>query len=148
MKKIKGLRWSLFLGFLWSVSFCYGQGAETQVRVFGIRSGNGNVVLTFFKNKEGFEKRQAFKKMVFDKKTISSGHLTLAFKIEPGVYGITLLDDENGNGKMDKNFIGMPKEGFGFSNFYMERWKRPTFDDFKVNLTAAENTVEVKVKYM
>ena len=59
-----------------------------------------------------------------------------------------LLDDENENGKIDKSLIRMPKEGFGFSNFFMEKMKKPTFDDFKVDLKSHDNKVDIKVKYM
>ncbi|PQJ08792.1 hypothetical protein CJD36_022320 [Flavipsychrobacter stenotrophus] len=54
--------------------------------------------------------------------------------LEPGVYGFALLDDENGNGTMDYNMFGMPKEGFGFSDFYLSGLKKPNFDQFKFTL--------------
>lgn len=77
-----------------------------------------------------------------------NGTLSVDFDIEPGTYAITLLDDENANGKIDKNFIGIPKEGFGFANFYMSALSKPSFDDFKVILKAGHNYIGIKVKYM
>jgi uncharacterized protein (DUF2141 family) len=85
---------------------------------------------------------------VFDKKDLANGTLTVNCVLEPGTYGLTLIDDENENGKIDKNLIGMPKEGFGFSNFFMEKMKKPVFDDFKVELKFPNNKVGIKVKYM
>jgi uncharacterized protein (DUF2141 family) len=73
--------------------------------------------------------------------------MTVELTLEAGTYGITLLDDENANGKIDKNFIGIPKEGFGFSNFFMTKMKKPAFDEFKVDLKT-QPRVEIKVKYM
>jgi uncharacterized protein (DUF2141 family) len=58
-----------------------------------------------------------------------------------------MVDDENGNGKIDKNLVRIPKEGFGFSNFFMEKMKKPTFDDFKVDLKT-QSKIEIRVKYM
>ncbi len=49
---------------------------------------------------------------------------------------------------MDKNFLRMPKEGFGFSNYYMQSLKKVSFDDFKVNLNNGINNVQIKVKYL
>lgn len=70
------------------------------------------------------------------------------YKLDPGTYGITLLDDENKNGEMEKNVIGIPKEGFGFSNFFMEKKKKPSFSDFKTNIKGEGDKVQIKVKYM
>lgn len=142
MKKIEALGLSLLL----NISLSYGQTIETQIKVIGIRSERGNIKLTIFKDSEGFEKSQPVKNLVFQKKAIVGGNLILTFKIEPGIYGIILLDDENSNGKMDKNFIRMSKEGFGFSNFMM-KFKKPSFDDFKVNLTSDPSKTEIKVRY-
>lgn len=84
----------------------------------------------------------------FPKEKLNGGEKTIAINLKAGTYGITLLDDENGNAKMDKNFIKIPKEGFGFSNFYMDKLKRPSFEDFKLNLIPGENRIIIKVKYL
>jgi uncharacterized protein (DUF2141 family) len=36
--------------------------------------------------------------------------------IPPGTYAITVIHDENMDGKLDTNWLGIPKEGYGFSN--------------------------------
>ena len=47
----------------------------------------------------------------------ASGELELVFDgLAPGKYAIRLMHDENGNGKLDSNLVGMPTEGYGFSN--------------------------------
>ncbi len=149
---MKNYKLLLFLSAFSSIFFnaflTYGQTVDIQVKVGGIKSPKGKIVLTVFKDRQSFEKRQAIKNMVFDKKALVGESLILTFKMEHGSYGITLLDDENGNGKMDNNFIGMPKEGFGFSNFSMKFMRKPAFDDFKVNLTSTQNKVDIKVKYL
>jgi uncharacterized protein (DUF2141 family) len=94
-----------------------------------------------------YNDEKPYKQFTFDKKAMANGTLTVRCNLEEGVYGITLLDDENGNGKIDKNFIRVPKEGFGFSNFFMEKLKKPAFDDFKVDLKT-HHKVGIKVKYM
>ena len=88
------------------------------------------------------------KKFVFDKKAIANGKMTVNCILEPGVYGITLIDDENKNNELNKNILGIPKEGFGFSNFFMEKMKKPDFNDFKVDLRNNKNKISIKVKYM
>lgn len=36
--------------------------------------------------------------------------------IPPGTYAIAVIHDENMNGKLDTNWLGIPTEGYGFSN--------------------------------
>jgi len=121
---------------------------NTQIIVTGIRSPKGQVIVSIFKDEKGYEEEKPFKSIPFDKKALNSGKLVLECSLEPGTYGITLLDDENKNGKMEKTFIGVPKEGFGFSNFFMEKLKKPSFSDFKTNIKSKGNRLEIKVKYM
>lgn len=67
----------------------------------------------------------------FRKKVINADAkvLSLTFKEIPnGVYAISLFHDENSNGRLDKNFLGIPKEGYAFSNNI-----RPTFRVAKFN---------------
>ena len=52
-----------------------------------------------------------------------------------GEYAIAVFVDLNGNGKMDKNFLGIPKEQYGFSNNVMGRMSAPSFDQAKFMVT-------------
>jgi uncharacterized protein (DUF2141 family) len=148
MKKTISLSVALVSGLLFMTIPSQAQAQTTQVLVSGIRSGNGQLLLNVFKDNETYDKEKPFKTFAFDKKGLADGKLVVPCALEPGVYGITLVDDENGNGKIDKNLVGMPKEGFGFSNFFMEKMKKPVFNDFKVDLSSANARVEIKVKYM
>jgi uncharacterized protein (DUF2141 family) len=75
--------------------------------------------------------------------------MTVQFALEPGVYGLCLLDDENNNGKMEYNFLGMPKEGFGFSDHYHTGITKPKFDSFKFTLSKNQDKdVTIKVRYI
>ena len=73
--------------------------------------------------------------------------MTIKLKLKPGIYGITVLDDKNNDGKMEYNFIGMPKEGYGFSNFTDRILSRPEFKKFDFVLGTNDKTVYVKMKY-
>tara|TARA_B110000444_G_scaffold259006_1_gene301487 strand:- start:778 stop:1314 length:537 start_codon:yes stop_codon:yes gene_type:complete len=52
-----------------------------------------------------------------------------------GEYAITLFVDFNGNKKIDKNFLGIPKEQYGFSNNAMGRMSPPSFEQAKFTVT-------------
>jgi uncharacterized protein (DUF2141 family) len=50
---------------------------------------------------------------------VPDGDGTLSLKVAglaPGRYAVRVMHDENGNGQLDRNFVGMPTEGYGFSN--------------------------------
>ena len=143
------MRVTLFAGLLFISSSSIAQTQNIQVTVSGVKTDKGQLVLNIFNDQATYEKETPARKIKIDKKKLVNGSTVVTIPLEPGVYGITLLDDENNNGEMDKNMLKMPKEGFGFSNFYLEKMKRPTFEDFKILVTADHNTrVEIKVKYM
>ncbi|MGB6222389.1 DUF2141 domain-containing protein [Haloferula sp.] len=48
--------------------------------------------------------------------------------VKPGTYAIVIIHDVNGNGKLDKNFIGMPKEPIAFSQNPKIPMGLPSFD--------------------
>ena len=62
-----------------------------------------------------------------------------------GWYGIFLYHDENGNGKMDKNMMGIPKEAYGFSNNAKGFLGKPDYKDVKFELTSAEKQIVIKL---
>ena len=56
--------------------------------------------------------------------------------LPPGTYALALIHDENGNGKVDTNWIGMPKEGVGASNNATGTLGPPSWRDAKFELQA------------
>ena len=150
MKTRKPFYLSLYLGvcFIFSSIISFGQNATVNINVSGIKSKKGQIILSVFKNSESYSQEKPYKKLKFDKKDLINGSLELKCTLDVGVCGIIILDDENGNEDMDKNFLKMPKEGFGFSNYYMQSLKRVSFEDFKLNLNNGVNNVQIKVKYL
>ncbi|WP_281233769.1 DUF2141 domain-containing protein [Flavobacterium gelatinilyticum] len=129
-----------------SSAACYGQ--NLHLLVSGMRSEKGNIILNVFKDKESYSRQQPFKKLIFEKNGPKGGTMIISFDLNPALYGITLVDDENKDGQLNKNFLGIPKEGFGFSNFFMEKMKKPDFDDFKTAVKSTGNKIAIRVKYM
>lgn len=65
--------------------------------------------------------------------------------VAPGRYAVMVTHDENGNGKLDTNMLGMPTEGYGFSN-NPRVMRKPTFDEavFDVGSDGARINVELR----
>ena len=62
-----------------------------------------------------------------------------------GEYAVTLFVDLDGNTKLNKNFLGIPKEQYGFSNNVMGRMSPPTFDQAKFAI-AGPTTQNIKLR--
>ena len=68
--------------------------------------------------------------------------------VEPGTYAIAVVHDENGNGKLDKNFVGVPSEGYGVSNNKTYALSAPKWDESSFALGATESkALLVKLRY-
>jgi uncharacterized protein (DUF2141 family) len=120
-----------------------------EVSISGIKSTNGQVLISVFKNNESFQAEKPFISKKFEKKNIVNGEMTVAFNLERGIYGLALLDDEDNNNKMDYNFFGMPEEGFGFSNYYFKGFIKPIFDTFKFEVkNNQKQKILIRTRYM
>ena len=124
------------------------QAQNITLNITGIKSAKGQMVVSVFKDNQTFKDEKPATKLQFSKAAITNGTLTVSITLEPGTYGIALMDDENSNGKMEKNMFGIPKEGFGFSNFYLSGMSRPVFNDFKFDVKNTPLKLESKMRYM
>jgi len=120
-----------------------------EVYITNIRSTDGSVMISIFKDQESFRNEKPFKEIKFKKTKMVENAMKVKITLEPGRYGLTLVDDENNNGEMDYNFLGMPKEGFGFSDFYLSGLSRPTLDDFDFIVKKDEKKkIIMKIRYL
>lgn len=135
------------LGFLFLLPSIT-KAAEIEVTIKGIRSKKGKIQIGIFKNQESFESEMPFKTVVVEKKGLLKGTVVCKVNLPPGVYGFAVLDDENNNEEMDKSWLGIPTEGFGFSNYDHSGIFKPIFDDFKFRVKNGINKVRMNLKYM
>jgi uncharacterized protein (DUF2141 family) len=64
-----------------------------------------------------------------------------------GVYAVSVFHDENMNGRLDKNVLGIPKEGYGASNNPRKSMGPPKFAEAKFQLDQPEKVLEIKLLY-
>ena len=94
----------------------------------------GEIYLGIFETAEGFGAKDLGGKAVRPglvlgaRQIVPAGVAQLEFELPEGVYAIKLFLDLNGNGEMDTNFLGIPKEPFGFSNNAKGKLGPPSFD--------------------
>ena len=115
--------------------------SNLTVHVTGIRNAKGRIGFALYRDGNLVENQQAD----IDPKTLTA---TIVFKkIPQGVYTVQLLHDENMNGKMDKNFFGMPLEGYGMSNNPGKRMSKPGFDETNFQINQPECAIEIRMIY-
>jgi len=80
---------------------------------------------------------------------ITGTNTTCTFpNVEPGTYAVAVVHDENSNGKLDKNFVGVPSEGYGVSNNKTYALSAPKWEESVFTITASERkTLQVKLRY-
>jgi uncharacterized protein (DUF2141 family) len=65
--------------------------------------------------------------------------------VKPGTYAIAVFHDVNGNGKLDRSFIGLPSEPYGFSNDVGRRGP-PSFDAARIVVREPATTIIVPIR--
>ncbi|MBL7851270.1 MAG: DUF2141 domain-containing protein [Cyclobacteriaceae bacterium] len=117
--------------------------ARVEVIVTGISDTPGTVLVALFDNPATFLKKPMVGKSVAG----VSGQAKVVFdNVEPGEYAASIIHDTNGNLKLDTNFLGIPREGFGFSNDAMGTFGPPSFDKAKFTV-AGPVVIRIKAKY-
>jgi uncharacterized protein (DUF2141 family) len=118
------------------------------VEIDGLKNTKGQVCLSLFANSQGFPSNgdRALKKQCVK---ITENPLSVKFdNIKAGSYAVVIYHDENGDKKFNRNSMGMPIEGFGFSQNPEVKASAPKFGD-AVFMVAGPNTkIKIQLKYM
>ena len=123
-----------------SLGFLYSSTIKFPVIIKNIRNAKGRLSIGVFKDADSFEKEKPYKIILIPKKELVGGTVKASIELEPGVYALSILDDENNDYKMEYNMVGLPKEGFGFSNYYHGGFSKPNFKQFLVVINSSEKS--------
>ena len=118
-----------------------------KICIDNLRNSDGMVGVALYKAKDGFPDKTD--RALEGKKVPAGDHCVVMFEnLQYGTYAISVLHDENGNGKMDKTFIGIPKEGFGTSNNPKVRMGPPSFSESSFDLDKGDVTLNISMNYL
>lgn len=111
-----------------------------------LHSDAGNVHLAIYDEEEQFAKSlKPFRLKIY--KAPATRRLEVQMDSLPfGRYALAIYHDENGNGDLDKNLLGIPKEPYGFSNNPRAKWSAPTYQEtsFEIGPNRTELAVSLK----
>jgi uncharacterized protein (DUF2141 family) len=114
-----------------------------EVIVENIKEAKGTIRVGLFTNENDFLKKVADGKIV----KANVGTVTVVFEnLKRGDYAVSVIHDENENGELDTNVVGIPKEGFGFGNNAMGTFGPPSFDKAKITLDKSAKQV-ISLRY-
>jgi uncharacterized protein (DUF2141 family) len=119
--------------------------SNLEVVVKNINEAKGNIRVGIFKDDNTFLKDALLGKVV----KASTGELKVVFENVPGgTYALSVIHDANENGELDSNMIGIPKEGFGFSNDAMGTFGPPKFEKASIKVGPDVKSVIITMRYM
>jgi uncharacterized protein (DUF2141 family) len=99
-----------------------------HVKVLNIRNNTGTVDCALFDSPDGFPYEALHSAMKAVVMRVRNTQARCDFEdIVPGTYALAVIHDENMNGKLDTNWLGIPKEGYGFSNDVKALLGAPSF---------------------
>ncbi|MBD3374492.1 DUF2141 domain-containing protein [candidate division KSB1 bacterium] len=142
---IKTLFLSFFILFIQPHSFA--QTRSLELRIENIKNAQGVVRISVFRSQEGFpeefEKADQWISLPAQQDSLFFTFDSLAL----GEIAFSVLHDENNNKKLDKNFLGLPREGVGVSNNALRTLGPPRYEQCKFVLDMNTDQVDIKIHY-
>lgn len=116
---------------------------DVEVTIKNVSDKPGTLYIGFFDSENTF-----LKKPVRGEKVVAQpGTVKAIIKHVPaGEYAISVFHDVNGNEKLDRNFIGIPKEGVGASNDAAGSFGPPSYEKAKFTVPRLQ-PLSVTMKY-
>jgi uncharacterized protein (DUF2141 family) len=148
MKKLIFCILYVFLPFIiYSVLFSQEEKGNIKIEVSGFKSDDGKARILIFslKEKDGFPSDQ---KNAYLKKIISIENQKVQIEIKDipfGEYAISVHHDINNDGKVNKNWIGIPKEGLGCSNDAKGNYGPPSYNQAKFILNSKQKILRINI---
>lgn len=119
------------------------QAGELTVKITDIRASKGTLLVSVVNTEAGWDSKE--KPVAAEKLAAPGKEVEFKFNLPAGSYAVQVLHDENDNGKMDANFMGIPVEGYGFSN-NPQVMRRAYFSEAKFDVGDAPASVTIRLR--
>ncbi len=139
----------LFIGFAFSLQTVEKPAKEgtIEITIKGLRNHDGVIVANIFSSSHGFP-GDAKKSLKIKKVPADGNDVTIIFeKLPYGQYAVAVMHDEDDDGKLNTNMLGIPKEGYGVSNNKIPKFKKPQFEDAAFELAETEKSLVINMYY-
>jgi len=122
------------------------QGTKQSLIIENIKGKKGNLMIGWYNSEANYKDKNnpVYKKIVA---VDQQKEITVTFdNIPAGRYAVSLFFDENGNKKMDTNFLGIPKEQYGFSNNIIPATRAAHFSEAVFEVKDAPMRIPIRLK--
>lgn len=116
--------------------------AMLQVVVTGVQSSKGAVMVAVCTEREFLQPHCSWN----GRAPAHPGEVTVVLEVPPGTYAVQAFQDEDGNGNVTMNLLGMPVEPIGFSNNPTVRFSAPRWRDAAFQLGAMGGRIQVALR--
>jgi uncharacterized protein (DUF2141 family) len=129
-----------------SILFWNNAQAQLNLNVVNINANKGIIQVLIFKSPDGFpeEVHKAVKSLSIPVKNFSAS--VFIKDLSPGKYAVSLFHDEDGDGKLKKNSVGLPIERYGFSNNPTLFFGPPSFSKCAFSVNSSPVLIEISLK--
>lgn len=137
-------KFSLLIIILFSVFIYAGDNQKSRliVKIKGLKSDQGTVKVALCNSSENYkDDLSPFKAAIIEIKNNQA--IAVFDNLPAGNYAVKAFHDENNNDDFDTNFLGIPKEDYGFSNNARGLFGPPSWDAAKFQLNKMDQIVEI-----
>lgn len=138
------LIFSIFLSFYIGVPE---EQVTLEVKIENARNNKGYLLASLYNSRTGYpdDPTVAFR---LERIKAGSDDNQFSFKdIPPGTYALAILHDENNNGELDTNILGIPGEGYGSSNNVQKMFRAPNFEESKFQVGDKDQQLTIQLNY-
>ncbi len=121
--------------------------AKLTIVVNNLSSQKGEVCMRIYAKEQGFPQSTAGAVQSGCTKIVGRSATKEFSGLKSGTYAVALFHDENGDGKLNTNFLGIPREGFGISNNPPVKLGAPKFKKASFSLKG-NATIKIGMKYI
>lgn len=124
----------IVFSFLLAPCFLWAQNTFA-VHIYNVASSSGAIKAAVYGSDAGFLTKDGV--ITTSSASARKGKVTLQFEDLPeGEYALAVFHDENGNGKLDRNWLGVPSEKIGFSKGKMRAFGPPRYSECAFTVTS------------
>ena len=115
-----------------------------QLTLTSSASPKGSIRLAVYDSPEAFAAERALTGLA---QPLSSSSTRLQVEVPgPGTYVFAAFHDLNGNGKLDRNFFGIPSEPYGFTQTPPSKWRAPSFTEIATTINGSSNGATIALR--
>ncbi len=111
-----------------------------EIQIDGLQEGTGLMRIAFYDSEEIYLDQQQVT-LFHEEQVRAQGSMHIHLQIPTGTYAIAVYHDVNSDKELNKNFLGLPKEPYGFSNNKMGTFGPPSFQESLIAIPQTKKIV-------